>query len=144
HECWVWALLGKYTLRRCPKITPQFCYNGSLPCVRKVRSLMAGAKFHHCRCPDCQVEDHPDREIHRLMNLLLSRLDEDHRRWYVRLESLRIGHGGDRRLSLITGMNVETIRRGRRELADSLSGFPPHRIRRPGGGCKPLKKKRPP
>jgi hypothetical protein len=105
---------------------------------------MAGAKFHHCRCPDCQVEDHPDREIHRLMNLLLSRFDEDHRRWYVALESLKIGHGGDRRLSLITGMNVETIRRGRGELADSLSGFPHHRIRRPGAGCKPLKKKRPP
>ena len=50
----------------------------------------------------------------------------------------------DRRLSLITGMNVETIRRGRRELADSLSEFPHHRIRRPGAGCKPLKKKRPP
>lgn len=101
---------------------------------------MAGAKFHHCRCPDCPVEDHPDREIHRLMNLLLSRCDEDHRRWYVALESLKIGHGGDRRLSLITGMNVETIRRGRGELADSLSGFPHHRIRRPGAGCKPLKK----
>jgi hypothetical protein len=101
---------------------------------------MAGAEFHHCRCPDCQMEDHPDREIHRLMNLLLSRLDEDHRRWYVALESLKIGHGGDRRLSLITGLNVETIRRGRRELADGLSEFPHHRIRRPGGGCKPLKK----
>ena len=124
-------------LRRCPKITPPFCYHGSLPSVRKARSLMAEAKFHHGRCPDCQVEDHPDREIHRLMNLLLSRLDENHRRWYVALESLKIGHGGDRRLSLITGLNVETIRRGRRELADSLAGFPHHRIRRPGGGANP-------
>jgi hypothetical protein len=105
---------------------------------------MAGANPHRCRCLDCQVEDHPNREIHRLMNLLLSRLDEDHRRWYVALESRRIGHGGDRRLSLITGINVETIRRGRRELADSLSAFPPDRIRRLGAGRKPLKKKRPP
>jgi hypothetical protein len=90
------------------------------------------------------VEDHPNREIHRLMNLLLSRLDEDHRRWYVALESRKIGHGGDRRLSLITGLNVETIRRGRRELVDSLSAFPPDRIRRPGAGRKPLKTKSPP
>jgi hypothetical protein len=87
------------------------------------------------------MDDHPHRDIHRLMNLLLSRLDEDHRRWYVAIESLKIGHGGDRRLSLITGMNVETIRRGRRELADSLSAFPRDRIRRPGAGRKLLKKK---
>jgi hypothetical protein len=30
----------------------------------------------------------------------LERLDEDHRRWLVALESLKIGHGGDRLLSL--------------------------------------------
>ena len=78
------------------------------------------------------------------MNLLLSRLDEDHRRRYVALESLKVGRGGDRRLALITGMNAETIRRGRRELALSLKDNPPHRIRRPGGGRPPLKKKLPP
>jgi len=87
--------------------------------------------------------DHPNREIHRLTNLLLSRLDEDHRRWYVALESLKTGHGGDRWLSLITGMNVETIRRGRRELASSLAGFPLDRIRFPGAGRKRQEKKRP-
>src|SRR5436309_6959785 len=102
---------------------------------------MAGANFHHCRCPDCQVEDHPDRELHRLMNLLLSRLDEDHRRWYVALESLKLGHGGDRQLARITGLNVETIRRGRRELTASLTGYPAERVRRRGAGRPPLKKK---
>src|SRR5215831_2775022 len=102
---------------------------------------MAEPTPHRCRCSDCQVEDHPNREIHRLMNLLLSRLDEDHRRWYVALESLRLGHGGDRHLARITGLNVETIRRGRRELARSLEGFPLERIRRRGAGRPPLKKK---
>jgi hypothetical protein len=75
------------------------------------------------------------------MNLLLSRLDEDHRRWYVALEALKIGHGGDRRLALITGLHVETIRRGRRELAGSLSDFPADRVRRRGAGRPALKKK---
>jgi hypothetical protein len=87
------------------------------------------------------VADHPIKEVHRLMNLLLSRLDEDHRRWYVALESLKIGHGGDRLLACITGLNVETIRRGRRELAGSLQDFPAERIRRQGGGRPPLEKK---
>jgi hypothetical protein len=40
------------------------------------------------------------------MNLLLSRLDEQQRRWYVALESKRLGHGGDTRLAEITGMGV--------------------------------------
>ena len=75
------------------------------------------------------------------MNLLLSRLDEDHRRWYVALEALKLGHGGDRRLALITGLDVETIRRGRRELAGSLEDFPADRVRRRGGGRPALKKK---
>jgi len=98
--------------------------------------------IHSCRCPDClSVADHPVKEVHRLMNLLLSRLDEDHRRWYVALESLKIGHGGDRLLAQITGLNVETIRRGRTELAGSLQDFPAERIRRRGGGRPPLKKK---
>jgi hypothetical protein len=75
------------------------------------------------------------------MNLLVSRLDEQQRRWYVALESKRIGHGGDRLLSLITGMNVRTIRRGRQELERSLKDVPEGRIRQPGGGRLPVEKK---
>ena len=103
---------------------------------------MSQGAIHQWQCPDClSTRDHPVREVHRLMNLLLSRLDEDHRRWYVALESLQRGHGGDRHLARITGLNVETIRRGRRELARSLEGFPVERIRRRGAGRPPLKKK---
>ena len=103
---------------------------------------MSQGAIHQCQCPDClSAQDHPVKEVHRLMNLLLSRLDEDHRRWYAALESLKLGHGGDRQLARITGLNVETIRRGRRELARSLEGFPAERIRRRGAGRPPLKKK---
>src|ERR1700746_3718839 len=103
---------------------------------------MSQGAIHQCQCPDClSAHDHPVKEVHRLMNLLLSRLDEDHRRWYVALEALKAGHGGDRQLARITGLSVETIRRGRRELASSRVVFPAERIRRPGGGRPPLKKK---
>ena len=68
------------------------------------------------------------------MNVFLSRLDEQQRRWYVALESQRVGHGGDHLLSQITGMDVETIRRGRRELETELEDRPVDRERRPGGG----------
>jgi hypothetical protein len=48
---------------------------------------MSRAEVHHCECPHCQQEmPHPDQELHRQMNLLLSRLDEQQRRWYVAVE----------------------------------------------------------
>ncbi len=75
------------------------------------------------------------------MNVFLSRLDEQQRRWYVALESKRKGHGGDRLLAQITGMNVETIRRGRQELDEELASRPRERIRAVGGGRPAVEKK---
>jgi hypothetical protein len=98
--------------------------------------------IHQCQCPDCVgADDHPHQEIHRRLNILLSRLDEQQRRWLVALEAQKVGRGGDRLLSRITGLNVETIRRGRRELDGSLRDCPPGRIRRPGAGRPAVKKK---
>jgi len=95
-----------------------------------------------CQCPHCQpAADHPDRELHRQMNLFLSRLDEQQRRWYVAMESNRIGRGGDRLLSQITGLDEKTIRRGRQELAAALDSRPPERVRLSGGG-RPLVEKK--
>ena len=95
-----------------------------------------------CHCPLCQQSaDHPDRELHRQMNLFLDRLDEQQRRWYVALESKRIGYGGDRLLSQITGMDEKTIRRGREELEFSLESRPAVRVRLPGAGRPAVEKK---
>ena len=95
-----------------------------------------------CRCARCQIDaPHPDREYHRQMNLLLSRLDERQRRWYLAVESHRLGHGADRLLFEITGVDEKTIRRGREELAASLADQPTDRVRRPGGGRPPTEKK---
>jgi hypothetical protein len=75
------------------------------------------------------------------MNLLLSRLDEQQRRWYLAVESQRLRHGADRLLFEITGVDEKTIRRGREELATSLVEQPTDRIRQPGGGRSPVEKK---
>jgi hypothetical protein len=99
---------------------------------------------HQCQCPRCLgSSDYPDREIHRQLNLLLSRLDEQQRRWYAAVESAKLGHGGDRSLSRVTGLHVDTIRRGREEIAVSLNGRPADRVRLPGGGRPALEKKSP-
>jgi hypothetical protein len=72
------------------------------------------------------------------MNFFLSTLDEHQRRLYVGLESKKLGHGGDRQVSAITGLDEETIAKGRRELEQAE---PTDRIRAPGGGRWPVEKK---
>jgi hypothetical protein len=90
---------------------------------------------HQCECANCrQPGDHPDKELHHQMNLLLSRLDEQERRWYVALEAKKLGRGGMTLMSQVTGMSMDTIRRGRDELNKELVDRPIDRIRLPGGG----------
>ena len=113
--------------------------------MERLETIMQEASIHVCQCSVCQAPDaHPNKQLHRRMNLLLSRMDEQQRRWYVALESMKIGHGGDVLLARITGINVETIRRGRREMEDDLKDRPAGRIRTEGGGRPPVEKKTPP
>ncbi len=71
---------------------------------------------------------------HYQMNVLLSRLTEPQRRWYVGFLSQQPDSPGDRQLVRITGLSRTTIRRGRRELAAGLADVPPIRQRRQGAG----------
>ena len=104
---------------------------------------MADVTVHSCQCPNCRAgQDLCDRKLHHQINLLMSRLDEQQRRWLAALESQKVGHGGDTLLALITGLHVDTIRRGREELDTDLDGRPADRIRNPGAGRPPGKKKR--
>jgi hypothetical protein len=103
---------------------------------------MKEVKVHQCECENCQgEEDHPVKIQHHHMNVLLSRLDEQQRRWYAAVEAEKIGHGGTQQIAIITGINVNTIRRGRRELANDLDDRPVEQTRLPGGGRKPVEKK---
>ncbi len=86
---------------------------------------MADGDLHSCQCPACHCgADFPNRYLYHHMNLLLNRLDEQHRRWFASLESKKLGHGGDTCVALILGLHVDTIRRGREELDCELAGRP--------------------
>jgi hypothetical protein len=99
---------------------------------------MSQPEIHQCTCPRCQSRSpHPDRHLHQQINLLASRLDEQQRRWFVALEAARLGHGGVRLLSQITGLSPHTIGRGRRELEGGLTGRAVGRVRAAGGGRPP-------
>ena len=103
---------------------------------------MADVTIHQCQCPPCRGgQDHPDRHWHYRINLVMSRLDEQQRRWLAALESQKVGYGGDTLLAFITGLHVDTIRRGREELDADLHDRPTDRVRKPGAGRRPGEKK---
>lgn len=107
--------------------------------------MVADRNLRECQCPACRTDaEHAQAEHHRQLNLLMGRLDEQQRRWLAALESKKVGHGGDRLLSQITGLHVDTIRRGREELDADLADRPTERTRQPGAGRPPVKKKTPP
>jgi hypothetical protein len=98
--------------------------------------------IHVCQCSNCQQPgEHPDKRLHQQMNLLLSRLDEQQRRWYVAVEANRMGHGGGRLLSQITGIDEKTIQRGQQELEQGFAERPTDQVRLAGGG-RPLVEKK--
>ena len=98
--------------------------------------------IHQCQCEVCRTEsDATVMQQHRQMNLLLSRLNEQQRRWYVGSLSQQPGGPSDEALSQITGLDEKTIRRGRRELANGLEDVPVDRLRREGAGRPRAEKK---
>jgi Rhodopirellula transposase DDE domain len=105
---------------------------------------MEPTAIHQCECEICQTRKSPRiMHNHHLMNVFMSRLDEQGRRWYAALEATKLGHGGLESLAQITGLHVNTIRRGQEELADDLAERPNARVRVEGGGRPPIEKKSP-
>jgi hypothetical protein len=71
----------------------------------------------------CEREaDGPVKRQHEQMNLLMSTLNKQQRRWYAAVEANRLGLGGISAVSRITGLSGSAISRGRRELAEAAEG----------------------
>src|ERR1700727_2209315 len=77
----------------------------------------------------------PD-ELKAAILLFYSLLDEQQRRLFAGLESIRLGYGGDTILAGFLQLDAHTVSRGRQQLLDHdvASG----RTRRQGGGRKPV------
>lgn len=102
---------------------------------------MSHRAIHECICAGCQAGDSVMQAQHSQLNLLMSRLDEQQRRWLAGVEANRLGYGGTEAVNRITGLDINTIRRGRTELEKGLAGRPVEGIRVVGGGRKRLEKK---
>lgn len=101
---------------------------------------MSTAEVHVCGCPSCQGGEQP---LHHEINLFVSRLDEQQRRWFAGLEAKRRGYGGESQVARITGIDPKTIRRGRHELEADLADHPEGRVRSTGGGRRPVEQQDP-
>ena len=82
----------------------------------------------------------PD-ELKAAIVLFYSLLDEQQRRLFAGLESIKLGHGGDSVLAEFLGLDPHTVARGRQQLLDQ--NVTTGRTRRAGGGRKPVEKKPP-
>src|SRR2546430_15467659 len=95
---------------------------------------------HACECSTCQ--QHPKGRVareHRVLNRLIAAADERTRRLLAGFLARQHGRGGIALLACITGLDRNTIARGRSELRQPCksSGW----VRRPGGGRPRIEKK---
>ncbi len=75
------------------------------------------------------------------VKLVCEQLNEKHRRWVAGLLSEVVGYGGTKWVATVTGLDPKTIRQGKIDLQNGLTGYPGERVRRVGGGRPPLKKR---
>ena len=96
---------------------------------------------HRCACPTCQ--QHPQGSLarkHRRINRLVAAADERTRRLLAGFLAQQHGRGGITLLAQITGLDRNTVARGRRELQRNHPKAT-RRIRRPGAGRPRAEKK---
>ncbi len=95
---------------------------------------------HACECPTCRQFPHGRRaREHRALNRLIAAADERTRRLLAGFLARQHGGGGIALLARITGLDCNTIARGRRELRQPCQAS--GRVRRAGAGRPRVEKK---
>lgn len=134
------ALLNLYIRKRVlrEQISGEYLYLSLGECedqLRKRKELLETKKGEEGRCL-APGFDAP--EVRVSMQIFMATLNEKQRRLYCGFESIKLGRGGDTLVSRITGMNIKTIARGRKELLSH--NITPERIRQEGAGRHSIKK----
>ena len=116
-----------------------YLYSSNDP-VRRRRQLLARRSIQTVPTlgDASRLEISPD-ELKAAIILFYSLLDEQQRRLYAGLESLKLGHGGDRQLAEFLHLDTHTVARGRQQLLDQDAAFA--RVRKMGGGRQRTEKK---
>lgn len=132
-------LVADARLRR-ERIAGQLTYCAVAAAVRRqqlqARRLQASPRGVAQPLPDASLLAD---ELRAAIVLFVSVLDEQQRRLYAGLESLKTGHGGDRQIAQLLGLDAGTVARGRRQLL--AQDVELERTRRIGGGRQAAEKK---
>jgi len=80
----------------------------------------------------------PKEATDEYLVLFMSLLNEKQQRLFAGYESMKLGYGGDEKISQKTGLNVKTVSRGRKEMLSKNIDI--DRIRKKGAGRPSLKK----
>lgn len=132
------TLVGRGQIAR-EKISGRYLYCSLQPAEKRRQLLLREAQEEELLLGGRAGGTLPE-ELKAAIVVFYSILDERQRRLYAALESLKLGHGGDRKIAGLLDLDVGTVAQGRRELLRREVEV--DRIRREGSGRKPLEKKR--
>jgi hypothetical protein len=107
--------------------------------ARKLSKKQELMRIDKIQSPDDEMR--PDilmNELKAALIIFFSTMDEKQRRLYAGYESLKIGHGGDKRIAELLALDQKTVARGRQELLGGKVNI--DNIRESGGGRKQIKK----
>ena len=99
--------------------------------------MTKNVQVSRCTCEICRLGvEHPEQVLHHHINLLMSQLNEQQRRWLAALlaEQYRLEMRGIYLVAQITGISEKTIRKGVKDLKNGLEDAPEIRVRRSGSG----------
>jgi hypothetical protein len=134
------ALLQLFEQERIARqqVTGLFLYCSPDTAVRRRQLLARQALSDIPGSADAEVSP---EELKASLVLFSTLLDEQQRRLYAGLESLKFGRGGDQKVAALLQRDPHTVASGRKQLL--AQDVESERVRKPGGGRKPMEKKHP-
>ena len=122
-------------------VSGRYLYTATDPTIQR-RQLLARRTVEFLpTVVDPSVLEVAPEEVKAAILLFYSLLDEQQRRLYAGLESLKLGRGGDRQLAGFLDLDPHTVARGRYQLLSQ--DVEVGRTRKAGAGRKRVEKKRP-
>ena len=123
------------------KVAGRYLYCSRNRATRKAQLASREAKQQQIKLKQGRLDkDLTPDELRALIVLFFSLLDEQTRRLYAGIESLKWGENGDSKVAEFLKIDVKTVARGRKQLLDQ--DIDRDRVRKAGGGRIAAEKKR--